>query len=327
MSAAPMPEFRVIVVPYELGRLRHGVGRGRSGCSPRRRGGAGIRGRRRASRHGGVRRVVRAHRVRRGRRVVRSDPSGGRTGTASASPRARFPCCSAGSCFNGVGVVAGPREPSPGVVWLDAHSDFNTPRHGDLRLLRRHGAGGLDRWSLARAARHGAGRAAGTARRRGAARRPATSSRRSRCASPPATSPDRARAECRRLTHCSTRRGRSSRSRPASTCTSTWTCSTRRSRRQRVSRIRRGITGEQLADIAEAMCREFPVRAVSLTAYDPGFDPEERVPPIAMEVLRRVAATAVSGRANLQQATSGLRATVVRCTRRRRIRRRARQGR
>ena len=54
-----------------------------------------------------------------------------------------------------------------------------------------------------------------------------------------------------------------------------------------------GISGEQLADIAEAMCREFPVRAVSLTVYDPVFDPEGRVPPIAMEVLRRVAAAAV----------------------------------
>ena len=31
------------------------------------------------------------------------------------------------------------------------------------------------------------------------------------------------------------------------------------------------------------------MRAVSLTAYDPGFDPEGRVPPIAMAVLRRVA--------------------------------------
>ena len=50
-----------------------------------------------------------------------------------------------------------------------------------------------------------------------------------------------------------------------------------------------GITGEQLADIAEAMCREAPVRAVSLTVYDPDFDPEGKVPPIAMEVLRRIA--------------------------------------
>ena len=32
------------------------------------------------------------------------------------------------------------------------------------------------------------------------------------------------------------------------------------------------------------------MRALSLTAYDPGFDPEGRVPPIALDLLRVVAA-------------------------------------
>src|SRR6185295_5311266 len=50
-----------------------------------------------------------------------------------------------------------------------------------------------------------------------------------------------------------------------------------------------GITGEQLADVAEAMIRELTVRALSLTVYDPGVDPEGKLPPIAMEVLRRIA--------------------------------------
>jgi arginase len=55
-----------------------------------------------------------------------------------------------------------------------------------------------------------------------------------------------------------------------------------------------GITGEQLAEVAAAMIRECPVRAVSLTVYDPGVDPEGKLPPIATEVLRRIA-DAVAG--------------------------------
>lgn len=38
-----------------------------------------------------------------------------------------FPVVLAGSCFASVGIVAGLGEHAPGVVWLDAHSDFNTP--------------------------------------------------------------------------------------------------------------------------------------------------------------------------------------------------------
>jgi arginase len=38
-----------------------------------------------------------------------------------------FPVILSGSCFASVGVVSGLGESSPGVVWLDAHGDFNTP--------------------------------------------------------------------------------------------------------------------------------------------------------------------------------------------------------
>ena len=48
------------------------------------------------------------------------------------------------------------------------------------------------------------------------------------------------------------------------------------------------VTGARLADLVSAICRESPVRALSLTAYDPGFDPEGRVPPIALDLLRIV---------------------------------------
>ena len=46
---------------------------------------------------------------------------------AAARAEGAFPVILSGSCFAGVGVVAGLGERAPGVVWLDAHSDFNTP--------------------------------------------------------------------------------------------------------------------------------------------------------------------------------------------------------
>ena len=122
-----MPEFRVIVVPYELGRLRHGVGRGPerllSGGAVEALASAGA--------------DVRVD-------VVEFDESFERTGYGEVdasfdlirvvAERVRdavaggaFPVLLSGSCFNGVGVVAGLGEPHPGVVWLDAHSDFNSP--------------------------------------------------------------------------------------------------------------------------------------------------------------------------------------------------------
>jgi arginase len=38
-----------------------------------------------------------------------------------------FPVLLSGSCFAGLGMVAALDEPVPGVVWFDAHGDFNTP--------------------------------------------------------------------------------------------------------------------------------------------------------------------------------------------------------
>jgi arginase len=49
-----------------------------------------------------------------------------------------------------------------------------------------------------------------------------------------------------------------------------------------------GPTGRELCDLVSEVVRECPVRAVSLTAYDPAFDPDDRVPPIALELLGRL---------------------------------------
>ena len=50
-----------------------------------------------------------------------------------------------------------------------------------------------------------------------------------------------------------------------------------------------GIDGAQLDDLVAAITATFPVRGVSLTAYDPAFDTAARVPPIALRLLRTLA--------------------------------------
>ncbi len=50
-----------------------------------------------------------------------------------------------------------------------------------------------------------------------------------------------------------------------------------------------GVTAAQLVGLVEALFREFPVSGVSLTAYDPSYDGENRVPPIANRLLESIA--------------------------------------
>jgi hypothetical protein len=46
-------------------------------------------------------------------------------------------------------------------------------------------------------------------------------------------------------------------------------------------------------DLVAALAAAFPVRAISLTAYDPAFDAGARVRPIALAVLRTIARSLV----------------------------------
>ena len=51
-----------------------------------------------------------------------------------------------------------------------------------------------------------------------------------------------------------------------------------------------GVRAGQLEAIVSELLERLPVRALSLTAYDPDADPDGRVPPIALGLLRRLAA-------------------------------------
>jgi arginase len=121
-------EIRLLVMPYEGGAARMGVGRG-----PERLLEAGAEA---ALRSGGAEVRVEVVALREHDR----DRSGASEAGASfeliqhVASRVRqavedgaFPVLLSGSCFAGVGVVTGLAEAEPGVVWFDAHGDFNTP--------------------------------------------------------------------------------------------------------------------------------------------------------------------------------------------------------
>ena len=49
-----------------------------------------------------------------------------------------------------------------------------------------------------------------------------------------------------------------------------------------------GLTREQLVEVVSGIRRRFAIAALALTAYDPAFDPEARVPAIAASVVQAV---------------------------------------
>jgi arginase len=123
-----MTEIRLLAVPYEVGALRMGVGRGAERLLEA--------GAEEALSAGGADVSVEVlelkddDRDRSGASEVRSSFELIRKVAArvrQAIDDGAFPVLLSGSCFAGIGVVAGMDEESPGVVWFDAHGDFNTP--------------------------------------------------------------------------------------------------------------------------------------------------------------------------------------------------------
>ncbi len=123
-----MTEIRLIVVPYEIGAIRMGVGRG-----PERLLEAGAE-EALVSRGASVqvelielreheRDASGASEAGAGFELIRLVAARAREGIAEGA----FPVLLSGSCFAGLGMVAAMDESSPGVVWFDAHGDFNTP--------------------------------------------------------------------------------------------------------------------------------------------------------------------------------------------------------
>ena len=123
-----MSEIRLLAVPYEVGALRVGVGRG-----PERLIEAGAE--RALERHGASvsLEIIELN------EDLRDRSGASEAGAAfeligllaaavhKAMDDGAFPVILSGSCLASLGVVTGLQERTPGVVWFDAHGDFNTP--------------------------------------------------------------------------------------------------------------------------------------------------------------------------------------------------------
>jgi hypothetical protein len=56
-----------------------------------------------------------------------------------------------------------------------------------------------------------------------------------------------------------------------------------------------GPSAVDVAAAIQAIGARFRIRAAAMTAYDPGADPERRVPPTAVQLLVRIAEAAGDG--------------------------------
>jgi arginase len=279
-----MSAFRVIVMPYELGRLRDGVGRG-----PERLLDAGA-----AEALGSAGAAVETEMVEfEGRFSSEVNTSFDLMRQVSERVRAAredgaFPVILSGSCFAAVGVMAGLAEPAPAVVWLDAHADFNTPESTVFGYFDGMGlailTGGA--WRSMRAALPGAGPVPEEAVVLAGAR--------------DLDENERMRLRESRITHLSPEALTSAG--PLLEAVEPMSPSgvyvhvdldvlDPADGRVNIYSAPGGVRAGQLEAIVSELLERLPVRALSLTAYDPEADPDGRVPPIALGLLRRLAAT------------------------------------
>jgi arginase len=284
-----MGEIRLLIVPYELDRLRHGVGRGperllEAGAEEALgRGGASVQtevielDREYSNEILGCFELIKliAGRVR------------------AAVDEGAFPVILSGSCFASVGIVAGLGRPT-GVVWFDAHGDFNTPETTDFGYFDGMGVAVLtgDAWRTMLAGVDGAAPLPETAIVLAGAR--------------DFDPYERERVEASDLAYLAPERLRT----PEALQVATAGISPTPSRlyvhvdldvldateaRVNVYSAPNGISGTELEALVGALMQNGPVGALSLTAYDPNCDAAGAVPPVAMRLLDAVANRARDG--------------------------------
>ena len=206
----------------------------------------------------------------------------------SAREAGAFPVVLAGSCFAAVGVVAGLAEPDPGVVWFDAHSDFNHPDTAVSGYFDGMGLAVLTggAWQGMLATVPGA--------------RPVPEARVVLAGARDFDPPEEARLHASQIVQLPPAQLRTTA--PLVEAVGSFVpaasgiylhldldVSTPTSPGVNVYSAPGGIDGAQLDDLVAAITATFPVRGVSLTAYDPAFDSAARVPPIALQLLRTIA--------------------------------------
>jgi arginase len=204
----------------------------------------------------------------------------------AAVAQGAFPVVLSGSCFASTGVVAGMAESRPGVVWFDAHADFNTPEStasgyfdGMATAILTGGA-----WTGMRERVPGAGPIPQSAVVLAGAR-------------------DLDEAEERRLRESAItylppgRLGSDDELLAAVAAIDPSGLYLHvdldvldpGEGRVNIYGAAGGLSAGRLEALVTAVLERAPVRAVSLTAYDPECDPAGQVPPVALRLLRRVA--------------------------------------
>jgi arginase len=278
-----MADIRAIVVPYELGRLRDGVGLGPEVLLE-----AGAEA---ALAAGGA--TVETELI---ELEETSDNEIDDTFALAGSVAERvgagleagaFPVILSGSCFVAVGVVAGMAEPAPGVVWFDAHGDFNAPETSPSGFLDGMGLAVLTggAWQALASAVPGGTAIPETAVVLAGAR--------------DFDDPEEARLQESSITRVE----------PAALAGSGPLADAVDALLPRptglyvhvdldvldleVARVNRysapgGISADELEDRLRSLLADGRVRATSLTAYEPEGDAEARVPPVASRLLAAI---------------------------------------
>jgi arginase len=280
-------EIRLIVMPYELGRLRDGVGRGperllESGAEDALAGrGATVR-----------KQVLELEEeedpveddVDASFRLIRMISAK----VGEAVHDGALPVVLSGSCFAAVGVVAGLHEPSPGVVWFDAHGDFNNPETGIFGYFDGMGLAVLtgSAWQGLLGTVEGATPVPETAVVLAGARA--------------LDEPERPRLESSGIVHL---RPESLES-PESLLNAVGELTPsptglyvhvdldvldKAEAHVNTYSAPDGLSSTQLESLVGSLLERTPVRAISLTAYDPQCDTDGAVPPIARRLLGAVA--------------------------------------
>lgn len=286
-----MTEIRLLAVPYEVGALRMGVGRGAERLL-----------------EAGAEKALGSHGARVRLEVLelaeetrdRSGASEVKTafelirlvasGVRNAIEDGAFPVLLSGSCFAGLGMVKGLGERSPGVVWFDAHGDFNTPESTvdgyfdgmPLAILTGGAWRTMVSGSELRTVPESAVVLAGARDFDPLERLRLDSSSVHRL---PPDRIDAGDAVARAVGLIDP---------PATGLYLHLDLDVLDSEEARVNiySVPGGLSASQLTSQVRSLMDTRPVRGVSLTAYDPECDPEDQVPPIAMRLLEVVAESA-----------------------------------
>jgi arginase len=274
--------FSVIAMPYELDRLRHGVGNGPE----------------RLLEAGAVKALASAGADVRSDVIELEEPFDNQIDASfelmrqvgarvkSSVGDGAFPVILSGSCFASVGVVAGLGDSATGVVWLDAHGDFNNPETAIFGYLDGMGTAILtgSAWQGLLSTVPGA--------------RPLPEAAVVLAGARDFDPPEEERLAASAIVQVPPDELGS----PEALLTALRSAHLTGlylhvdldvldvdEAQVNVYSAGGGIDGDQLASLVKAILDEFDVRAMSLTAYDPNCDPEERVPEVAIRLLRLLA--------------------------------------